>query len=36
MDGSVDNLMDNQKAGCPQVDAQAAHNLPTTGLFGLQ
>jgi hypothetical protein len=30
MDGSVDNLMNNQKAGCPQVAAQAAHSLPTT------
>ena len=33
MDGSVDNLMDDQKAGRPQVDAQAAHSLPTTGYF---
>lgn len=33
MDGSVDNLMDDQKAGRPQVDPQAAHNLPTTGYF---
>ncbi|MCI0561901.1 MAG: hypothetical protein MN733_25725 [Nitrososphaera sp.] len=33
MDGSGDNLMDDQKAGRPQVDPQAAHNLPTTGYF---
>lgn len=33
MDASVDNLMDDQKAGRPQVDAQVAHNLPTTGYF---
>jgi len=31
MDVSVDTLMDNQTAGCPQAAAQAAHRLPTTG-----
>ena len=33
MDGSVDNPMDNPKAGCPQVAAQADHSLPTTAYF---
>lgn len=32
MDGPVDNPMDNTSR-CPQVDAQAAHNLPTTDLL---
>ncbi len=36
MDGSVDNLMDNPKTGCPQVAAQPAHQLTHNGLFGFQ
>ena len=33
MDGSVDNLLDNP-VGCPQVAAQAAHELTHDRLFG--